>query len=197
MNNDNYTPGFAVEPTLLTEYLIEKAEEISHRNYRGFPLPFRGFGASVLAPFPELYEEFLTITSRSEDSVSERAKRCKEILIDATARPQDRESKDKGDEDEEKCEESSFDRAISTRLAWAARRDGEKMIERNDFRFLQIWMCMTFIALQGDAEKFQKFEALCLRYPDPEERIEQVTPILGEVVRSRMRRSQAASDQAS
>ncbi len=189
MNKDNDTPGFAVEPTLLTEYLIEKAEEISHRNYRGFPLPFRGFGASVLAPFPELYEEFLAITSRSEDPVGERAARCKEILIDALDRPQDRKSKDEGDEDEENVEERSFDRAISTRLGWAARRDGEDMVARKDFRFLPIWDCMVFIALQGDVEKLKDFQEKCLRFPDPKERIEQVTPILWEVVRSRMRKA--------
>lgn len=196
-HNKVYGPdGPEVEPTLLLQYLIEKSEEISQGNYRGFPLPFRGLGAVALDPFPELYEEFLKITSRSEDPVSERAARCKDILIDASARPQDRKSKDGGDEGDENGEERSFDRAISTRLGWAARREGEAMIERKDFRFLPIWECMTFIALQGDAEKFQQFQELCLRYPDPKERIEQVSPILWESVRSRMRKSQASSEQA-
>jgi len=188
--------GPEVEPMLLLEYLIEKSEEISQGNYRGFPLSFRGLGAVALDPFTELYEEFLKITSRSEDSVSERAARCKDILIDASARPQDRKSKDGGDEGDENGEERSFDRAISTRLGWAARREGEAMIERKDFRFLSVWECMTYISLRSDAEKLQKFQELCLRYPDPKERIEQVTPILWEVVRSRMRKNPTASEQA-
>jgi hypothetical protein len=196
-HNKVYGPdGPEVEPTLLFQYLIEKSEELSIKNYRGFPLSFRGLGAVALDPFPELYEEFLKITSRSEDPVSERAASCKEILTDASARPQDRASKDRGDEDEENGEKPSFDRAISTRLAWAARRDGEDMVARKDFRFLSVWECMTYIALRSDAEKLQEFQELCLQYPDPKERIEQVTPLLWEVLRSRMRKSQAASDQA-
>jgi hypothetical protein len=145
-HNKVYGPdGPEVEPTLLLQYLIEKSEEISRRNYRGFPLSFRGLGLVILDPFPDLYKEFMEITSRSEDPVSERAARCKEILIDASARPQDGESQDRGDEGDKNGEEGSFDRAISTRLGWAARREGESMIERKDFRFLSVWECMTYI----------------------------------------------------
>lgn len=191
--HDAFGPdGPEIEPILLLEYLIQKSEELSIKNYRGFPLSFRGLGAVALDPFPELYEEFLTITSRSEDPVSERAARCKEILVDASARPQDRESKDEGDEN---GEERSFDRAISTRLAWAARREGEAMIERKDFRFLPIWECMTFIALQGDAEKLRDFQEKCLQFSDPQQKIEQMIPILWEVLRSKMRKNWTSSEQ--
>jgi hypothetical protein len=193
-HNKVYGPdGPEVEPTLLLQYLIEKSKEISQGNYRGFPLPFRVFGVTVLDPFPELHEEFLKIVSPSEESVNKRAARCEEIFTDALERPQDRESKHHGGED---GEDFPVDRVVANRFAWAARRLGEEMVARKEFRFLPIWMCMTYIGLCGDAEKFQKFEALCLRYPDPEERIEQVIPILWEALRSRMRKNRDYSEQA-
>ncbi len=173
---DVYDPdGPQVEPSLLLRFLIEKSEELSTRNFTGFPLPFRGLGVSVLDPFPDLEKEFLTIISESEEPVSERAKKCKGIFIEALARPQPQDSKfyaPKGGE------EHRFERVVSNRFAWEARRLGEEMVEEKDFRFLSIWTCMTWIGLQTDAEKLRDFQEKTLLYTDPEERIEQVIPIL-------------------
>ena len=56
------------------------------------------------------------------------------------------------------------------------------MVERNNFEYLPIWECMTFIALQGDAEKLREFEEKCLHTRTAKERIEQVIPILWDVL---------------
>jgi len=185
--------GPEVEPSLLLEYLIEKSEELSHGNYRGFPLPFRVFGLTVLDLFPELHEEFLKIVSPSEESVNERAERCKKLFVAALGRPQEWNLKHHVEED---GEDLPVDRGVANRFAWTARRLGEDMVARKQFRFLPIWMCMTYIGLCGDAEKLRQFEEKCLQFPEPEARIEAVIPILWEALRSRMRKSQAASEQA-
>ena len=193
-HNKVYGPdGPEVEPSLLLEYLIEKSEELSQRNYRGFPLPFRVFGVTVLDPFPELHEEFLKIVSPSEESVNERAERCKKLFVAALARPQEWNLKHHGEED---GEDLLVDRGVANRFAWVARRLGEEMVARKEFRFLPIWMCMTYIGLCGDAEKLREFEEKCLQFPEPEARIEAVIPFLWEVLRSRMRKNPAASEQA-
>ncbi len=149
--DDVYDPdGPQVEPTLLLRYLIEKSEELSTRNFTEFPLPFRGLGLSVLDPFPDLEKEFLTIISESEEPVSERAKKCKGIFIEALARPQPlvgNSYTSKGSEDHR------FERVVSNRFAWAARREGETMVEKQDFRFISIWECMAWSGLQTEAEK--------------------------------------------
>ena len=46
---------------------------------------------------------------------------------------------------------------------------------------------MTWIGLQGDAEKLRDFQEKCLQYPDPAERIEQVIPILWAVMTRKVR----------
>ena len=186
MKKDNhlYGPdGPEVEPTLLLRYLIEKAEELFDKRYAGFPLSFRALGVSVLSPFPELQKEFVEIVSPSDKPVSKRAEKCKKLFIEALAKPQDEYSYESSGESHE---QSSNDRVIAIRFAWAARREGETMVEQNNFEYLPIWECMTFIALQGDAEKLREFEEKCLQYPDLKERIEQVIPILWEVLRAKM-----------
>ena len=173
---DVYGPaGPAIEPSLLLRYLIEKSEDLSTRNFTGFPLPFRGLGLSVLDPFSDLKEDFLIIISPSEEPVNERAKKCREIFVEALGRPQPLDSNfyvSKGDEDHR------FEKVVSNRFAWEARRLGEEMVEEKDFRFISIWTCMTWIGLYGDAEKLRDFQEKCLEISDPEERIEQVIPIL-------------------
>ena len=170
---DIYDPdGPQVEPSLLLKYLIQKAEELSTRNFAGFPLPFCALGVGALAPFPELHKEFVEIVSPSESPVNARADRCKKLFVEALARPQ-----------KKNCyvssgEETPFHPVMSNRFAWEARRLGETMVEEKDFRFLSIWTCMTWIGLQTDAEKLRDFQEKCLQFPDPEERIEQVIPIL-------------------
>jgi len=182
--DDVYDPdGPQVEPTLLLRYLIEKSEELAHKNFTGFPLPFRGLGATALSPFPELYKEFVEIVSPSESPVNERADKCKKLFVEALARPQ-----------KKNCyvssgEETPFHPVMSNRFAWAARRLGEEMVEEKDFRYLSIWTCMAWIGLQGDAEKLRDFQEKCLQFPDPAERIEQVIPILWEALRGKMRRN--------
>ncbi len=186
MKKDNhlYGPdGPEVEPTLLLRYLIEKAEELFDKKYAGLPLSFRALGVSVLSPFPELKNEFVQIVSPSDKPVSKRAKKCKKLFIEALATPQDRYSYESSGESHE---QRSHDRVIANRFAWAARREGETMVERNNFEYLPIWECMTFIALQGDAEKLREFEEKCLQYPEPAQKIEQVIPILWEVLRAKM-----------
>jgi hypothetical protein len=186
MKKDNhlYGPdGPGVEPTLLLRYLIEKAEELFDKRYTGFPLFFRALGVSALSPFPELHKEFVQIVSPSDKPVSKRAERCKKLFIEALSRPQDRYSYESGGESHE---QRSHDRVIANRFAWAARREGETMVERNNFEYLPIWECMTFIALQGDAMRLREFEEKCLQYPEPAQKIEQVIPILWEVLRAKM-----------
>ncbi len=175
---DIYDPdGPEIEPSLLLRYLIEKSEELSTRNFTGFPLPFRGLGATALSPFPELYKEFVEIVSPSESPVNERAKKCREIFVEALARPQKKNCYvSKGGEDH------SFHPVISNRFAWAARREGERMVEEKDFRYLPVWTCMTWIGLQTDAEKLNEFEQACLQITDPEQKIERSIPLLWAVV---------------
>jgi hypothetical protein len=184
---DIYDPdGPQVEPCLLLRYLIEKSEELAHINHAGFPLTFRGLGLSVLDPFSDLKKEFLTIISPSDDSVNERAEKCKDIFIEALGRPQPLDSNfyvSKGGEDHR------FERIISNRFCWAARRLGEEMVEQRDFRYLPIWTCMTWIGLHGDAEKFSAFQEKCLLYTDPAERIEAVIPLLWEVMTRKPRKN--------
>jgi hypothetical protein len=186
-NHNLYGPdGPEVEPILLLKYLIEKSEELSQQNYRGFPLPFRVFGLTVLDPFPELQEAFLQIVGPSDESVNERARRCKELFVYALCRPQDRNScHSKGENDEQ----LPVDRGVSNRFCWAARRLGEEMVAREDFRFMPVWMCMTYIGFREDAEKLREFEEKCLQFPDPQQKIEQMIPILWEVLRSKMRKN--------
>jgi len=168
---------------LLLRYLIEKAEELFDKRYAGFLLFFRAVGVSALSPFPELKKEFVEIVSPSDKPVSKRAERCKKMFVEALARPQDRFLYESSGESHE---QGSNDRVIANRFAWAARREGETMVERNNFEYLPIWECMTFIALQGDAEKLREFEEKCLQYPEPAQKIEQVIPILWEVLRAKM-----------
>lgn len=185
--HDTFGPdGPEVEPSLLLEYLIEKSEELSTRNYRGFPLPFRVFGVTVLDPFPELHEEFLKIVSPSEESLNERAERCKKLFVAVLARPQEWNLKHHGEED---GEDLPVDRGVANRFAWAARRLGEDMVARKEFRFFPIWMCMSYIAFQTDAERFNKFQEKCGQFTDPAERIQAVIPLLWEVVRTRRRKT--------
>ena len=190
MTRDNHDKAYGpdgpeVEPTLLLRYLIEKAEELFDKRYTGFPLFFRALGVSALSAFPELKNEFVEIVSPSEDSVNERAKKCKKLFVEALARPQNRYSYESSGESHE---QSSNDRVIPIRFAWAARREGETMVERNNFEYLPIWECMTFIALQGDAGRLREFEEKCLQYPDPKQKIEQVIPILWDALRVNMRK---------
>ena len=63
------------------------------------------------------------------------------------------------------------------------------MVEQKDFRFISVWECMTWIALQGDAEKLRDFQEKCLQYTDPEERIEQVIPILWAAMTRKARKN--------
>ncbi len=178
MKNDNHDDVFGpdgpqVEPTLLLQYLLQKAEELAHKNYAGFPLPFRLLGAVALIPFPKLQTDFRQIVSPSDDSLKERAEKCKNLFVDALARPQDSNFyASKGGE------EMPFYPVLSNRFCWEARRLGERMVEEKDFQYVSVWLCMTWIALQGDTEKLKDFQDKCLLYPDPEERIEQVIPIL-------------------
>ncbi len=182
---DIYDPdGPQVEPSLLLRFLIEKSEELTEKTYSVFPLPFRGLGATALSPFPELYKEFVEIVSPSESPVKERAEKCKKLFVEALARPQKKNCYvSKGGEDH------SFHPVISNRFAWAARRLGEDMVEEKDFRYLSIWTCMTWIGLCGDAEKLRDFQEKCLQFPDPEERIEQVIPILWAVMTRKPRKN--------
>ena len=192
--HDAFGPdGPEVEPSLLLKYLIEKSEQLSQLNYRGFPLPFRVFGVTVLNPFPELQEAFLQIVTPSEEPLRERADKCKRLFVEVQDRPQDTNSYHSSGESDE---DSPVSRGVSTRFCWSARRLGEEMVERKDFQFMPVWMCMTYIGFRKDTETFRKFQDVCLRYPDPAERIEQVIPILWEAVRSGMRRRQASSEQA-
>jgi hypothetical protein len=185
--NHLYGPdGPEVEPTLLLRYLIEKAEELFDKRYTGFPLSFRALGVSVLSPFPELQKEFVEIVSPSDKPVSKRAEKCKKLFIEALARPPDRYSYEYSGESHE---QRSNDRVIANRFAWAARREGETMVEQNNFEYLPIWECMTFIALQGDAEKLREFEEKCLQYPEPAQKIEQIIPILWDALRVNMRKN--------
>ena len=90
MKTDNHDDVFGpdgpeVEPALLLEYLIQKAEELAHKNYAGFPLPFRLLGAVALTPFPKLQTDFRQIVSPSDDSLKERAEKCKNLFVDALA----------------------------------------------------------------------------------------------------------------
>jgi hypothetical protein len=183
--DDNYQPGSEVEPKLLLQYLIEKCGEMSHGNRLGFSLPFRGLGLSVLDPFSDLKKEFLTIMSESEEPVSERAKKCRQLFVEALARPQPLDSNShtcKGSDDHR------FERVVSNRFAWEARREGEAMVERENFEFIQVWECMAWIGLHGDAEKFKDFQEKCLQYTDPEEKIEQVIPLLWAVMTRKPRK---------
>jgi|SRR5271157_730951 len=172
--DDVYDPdGPQVEPTLLLRYLIEKSEELSTRNFAGFPLTFRALGVTALAPFPELEEKFVEIVSPSESPVNERAEKCKKLFVDALARPQKKNCYvSKGGAD------LPFYPVLSNRFCWEARRLGEAMVEQKDFQYVSVWECMTWIGLQGDTEKLKDFQDKCLLHPDPEERIEQVIPIL-------------------
>src|SRR5208283_1283293 len=165
---------------------IEKAEELFDKRYTGFPLSFQALGGSALSPFPELQKEFVEIVSPSEDPVNERAKKCKDMFIEALARPQDEYSYESSGDCEE---ERPVDRGVSNRFCWAARQEGQTMLEEKDFRFISIWMCMTHIALHQDAEKLKTFQEMCLLYPDPKERIEQVIPILWDALRANMRKN--------
>ena len=80
--------------------LIEKSEELSTKKYAGFPLPFRLLGAVALIPFPKLQTDFRQIVSPSDDSLKERAEKCKNLFVDALARPLDSNSyASKGGED--------------------------------------------------------------------------------------------------
>ena len=176
----------------MLEYLIEKSDELSQGNSRGFPLPFRVFGITVLNAFSELRTEFLKIIDRSEEPVKGRSERCKELFVEALARPQDSYSYEFNEESDEKGPD---DRVVSSRFCWAPRRLGKDMVERKDFRFLPIWVCMSWIGLRADAEELREFEAKCLSYKDTAERIEQVAPILWEVLRAKMSRNQATSGQ--
>ena len=190
MKKDNHDKAYGpdgpeVEPTLLLRYLIQKSEDLSNKRYTGLPLSFRALGVSALSPFPELKNEFVEIVSPSDKPVSKRAEKCKKLFVEALTRPQNRYSYDSSGESHE---QSSNDRVIAIRFAWAARREGETMVERNNFEYLPIWECMTFIALQGDAERLREFEEKCLQYRDPKERIEQVIPILWEALRANMNR---------
>ncbi len=188
MKKDNhlYGPdGPEVEPTLLLRYLIEKAEELFDKRYTGFPLSFRALGVSVLSPFPELQKEFVQIVSPSDKPVSKRAEKCKKLFIEALARPRDEYSYESSGESHE---QRSNDRVIANRFAWAARREGETMVERNNFEYLPIWECMTFIALQGDAEKLKEFKQTCQQYSEAKEKVERVIPLLWEALRANMRR---------
>ena len=187
MNDDNYTPGYAVDTELLLRYLIEKSEELSHGNRRAFSLPFQGLGAGVLAPFPELYQEFKELTLSPDDPIAERAVKCKGLFIEALGRPQEWNFKDPSDDDED-GEDRPFIRAVANRFAWDARREGEEMVEQNDFRFLSIWEMLSFIALQGDAERLKEFEKTCQQYSEPKEKVERVIPLLWDALRANMKR---------
>jgi len=174
--------GPEIEPALLLQYLIQKAEELSCKNFTGFPLPFRLLGAVALIPFPKLQTDFRQIVSASDDSLKERAEKCKNLFVDALARPPDSNSyASKG------SEEPPFYPALSNRFCWEARREGERMVEQKDFRFISIWTCMTWIGLQGDDDKLRDFQEKCLQYTDPEERIEQVIPILWAAMTRKVR----------
>ena len=122
------------------------------RDMQVSPCSFRALGVSALSPFPELQKEFVQIVSPSDKPVSKRAERCKKLFIEALAKPQDGYSYESSGESHE---QRSNDRVIANRFAWAARREGETMVERNNFEYLPIWECMTFIALQGDADETQ------------------------------------------
>jgi hypothetical protein len=189
MRTDEDMPGYAVDPKLLLRYLIQKSVELlqPRRSYTVFPLPFRGLGATVLAPFPELQKDFIEIVSQSEDSVSERAGKCREIFIEALARPHEGNPEDPSDDS---SEEDPFDRVIANRFCWAARREGEEMLKRKNYEFVSVWEFMTWIGLRGDAEKFKDFQEKCLRYSDPEQKIEQVTPILWEAMTRKPKKDQ-------
>ncbi len=175
MNDNKYIPGSIVDPVLLLQYLIERAEELSQKRFSAFPLPFRGLGAAILAPFPELHEEFLQIVAPSDAPLSERAPECKRLFVQALTRPYDWTVPDQSDGNHE---EPHFGRVISTQFAWEARRCGEDILYRNDFQFVQVWECLVFIALRGDAEKFRDFQATCVQYPDPKDRRDRISPIL-------------------
>ncbi len=188
MEKDNHDKAYGpdgpeVEPALLLQYLIQKSEDLSNKRYTGFPLFFRALGVSALSPFPELQKEFVQIVSPSDKPVSKRAERCKKMFVEALAKPQDEYSYDSSGESHE---QRSHDRVIANRFAWAARREGETMVEQNNFEYLPIWECMTFIALQGDAMRLREFEEKCLQYPEPAQKIEQVIPILWELLRAKM-----------
>jgi len=178
IHDDKDQPGYTLDPCLLLQYLIHKSEELSefHRFKRAvFPLPYRGLGAAALGPFPELQKQFSELTSRSEESVTERARKCKKVFEEALARPEDMEFMDHGDAGDKT---HPFDRVLTNRLCWAARLEGEQMLEQRDFRFLKVWECMVWIALHKDSEKFNDFQEKCRLYSDPTERLEAVIPIL-------------------
>ena len=175
--------GPEVEPALMLRYLVEKSEELGHKNYAGFPLPFRLLGAVALIPFPKLQTDFRQIVSPSDDSLKERSEKCRNLFVNALAQPLDSNSyTSKGSAD------LPFYSVVSNRFCWEARREGEAMIEQKDFRFISIWECMVWIALQGDAEKLRDFQGKCLQYTDPEERIDQVIPILWEAMTRKPRK---------
>ena len=176
MNDNKYIPGSILDPRLLLQYLIERADELSQKRFSWFPLPFRGLGAAVLGPFPELREAFLQIEAPSEAPLSERAVKCKAIFLDAMEyASHDRYLQDYADTDGEM---PRFGRLVSTQFAWEARRCGEDILYRNDFQFVQVWECLVFIALRGDAEKLRDFQETCVQFPDPKARIDRISPIL-------------------
>ena len=186
--------GPSISPSLVLQFLIKRCNEMMQSENPKFPLVLQGLALSALAVDEDLAVRYQDISSSSNRSPVESMQRANEIFQLALERDLDSRSSQypSGDCEDYRAPDVKFCRQVMMRAA----REGRIMSEQSDYRFVQVFVLLGWIALQCDPARLAEFEGTS-RFlgDDPENLIETGRDILKDALFRRKTKSQSCVTQ--
>jgi len=161
---NNNCSGPSVERKILLGYCLDQVDEsVRHRFRLGLSLQILGY--SALHPYKDLLQQYETVHLPCY-SPFDRLRGYQRLFAEALARLEDAPI------EEAEYNPSTSDappviEGLSQECVAAARRDGLEMLDSHDFRFLSVFLILSWIGLQSNRDALQAFERRCIS-PDLE-----------------------------
>jgi len=168
--------GPSIEPSIILTFLIKRFNEVLASEHPKAPAVLLGLGLGALASDTQFFDKYRKIISYSFSKKEETLRSSIEIFQCALDHDLDRRSSQNPPQAEE-CREmgEKFCRQVMMR----AILEGQQMLEEGDFRFVRIFECLAWIALQCDQERLAEFDEIRTSYnDDPEKVVRRGTDIL-------------------
>ncbi len=169
MNTDNTNNlGPSVERKILLKYVLDQVDESVRRRFRlGLPLQILGY--SALHPYKDLLQQYETVHLPCY-SPFDRLRGYQKLFAEALLRLQDAPIEEA--EYTSKTGAPPMIDGLSQDCIAAALRDGLEMLGSHDFRFLSVFLVVSWIGLQSNRDALEDFENRCISPElEPEERV--------------------------
>ena len=165
-NTTNLEPS--VEREVLLNYLLDQVDESVRNRFRlGLPLQLLGYAA--LHHDESLLQEYEGI-HRPHNSPFDRLRGYQRLFAAALTRLENTPVEETAPSMSE--DPQVFEAWVNSEFVDTARRDGSEMLKNSDFRFLSVFLVVSWLGLRHDTKLLIAFERRCIS-PDlePQDRI--------------------------